>query len=108
MAVCSLCVAVVYLRSKNKNFWIALIPCMFMAFITSDYILWVSPDNLKGAPLGFGLNYNTAILLAIICAGVLGFFLVKRGKALSNLKGYDADRWDENRTLGKNNPEPRS
>ena len=106
MAVCSLCVATVYLRSKNKNFWIALIPCMFMAFITSDYILWVSPENLKGAPLGFGLSYNVAIVLAIVCAGVLGFLLLKRGKALSQLKGYNADRWDENRTQGKDNLEP--
>lgn len=106
MAVCSLCVTVVYLRSKKKNFWIALLPCMFMAFITCDYILWVSPENLKGAPLGFGLNYNTAIVLAIIFSCILGYLLHKRGKALSESPKYDADHWDENRDMGKKNLEP--
>ena len=101
MAVCSLCVATVYLRSKKKNFWIALIPCMFMTFITADYILWVSPENLKGAPLGFGLDYKTALVIALHDAAILGFFLCVRGKSLSQMEGYNADRWnaalDENK-----------
>ncbi len=101
MAVCSLCVATVYLRSKKKNFWIALIPCMFMAFITCDYILWVSPENLKGAPLGFGLDYKTALVLALENAGLLGFFLCARGKTLSKMEGYDADRWNPELDEGK-------
>ena len=94
MAVCSLCVAVVYLRCKKKNFWIALIPCLFMAFITSDYILWVSPENLKGAPLGFGLDYKTALVLAIENAAVLGALLCLRGKKLASRKEFDPDKWD--------------
>ena len=94
MAVCSLCVATVYLRSKKKNFWIALIPCMFMTFITCDYILWVSPENLKGAPLGFGLDYKTALVIALHDAAILGFLLCLRGKSLSKMEGYDADRWN--------------
>ncbi|MCQ2063230.1 MAG: carbon starvation protein A [Fibrobacter sp.] len=94
MAVCSLCVATVYLRSKRKNFWIALIPCMFMTFITCDYILWVSPENLKGAPLGFGLDYKTALVLAIHDAAILGFLLCVRGKKLSEMPGYNADKWN--------------
>lgn len=93
MAVCSLCVTVVYLRSKNKNYWIALLPCMFMTFITADYILWVSPENLKGAPVGFGLDYNTARVLAIFVAVALGWWLVKRGKFLTKQK-FDPDKWD--------------
>ena len=101
MAVCSLCVATVYLRSKKKNFWIALIPCMFMTFITADYILWVSPENLKGAPLGFGLDYKTALVIALHDAAILGFLLCVRGKTLSQMDGNDADRWnaalDENK-----------
>lgn len=101
MAVCSLCVTVVYLRSKKKNFWIALFPCMFMAFITCDYILWVSPENLKGAPLGFGLPYKTALIIAIHDAALLGFLLCTRGKILSQMTDYNADNWDEIRDLGK-------
>lgn len=101
MAVCSLCVAVVYLRSKKKNFWIALIPCMFMTFITCDYILWVSPENLKGAPLGFGLDYKTALILAIHDAAILGFLLCTRGKILSQMPNYNADYWDPAKDLKK-------
>ena len=101
MAVCSLCVATVYLRSKKKNFWIALIPCMFMTFITADYILWVSPENLKGAPLGFGLDYKTALVIALHDAAILGFLLCARGKTLSKMEGYDADRWNSELDEGK-------
>ncbi len=101
MAVCSLCVATVYLRSKKKNFWIALIPCMFMTFITADYILWVSPENLKGAPLGFGLDYKTALVIAIHDAVILGFLLCTRGKTLTKMEGFDPDVWNSDLDEGK-------
>ena len=101
MAVCSLCVATVYLRSKKKNFWIALIPCMFMTFITCDYILWVSPENLKGAPLGFGLDYKTALVIALHDAAILGFLLCTRGKYLTKMEGFDPDRWNPELDEGK-------
>ncbi len=97
MAVCSLCVTVVYLRSKKKNFWIALLPCLFMSFICFEYILWVSPENLKGAPVGFGLNYNIATVLAVILAGALGTWLVFRGKKLSTKKDFNPDKWNEDK-----------
>ena len=101
MAVCSLCVATVYLRSKKKNFWIALIPCMFMTFITCDYILWVSPENLKGAPLGFGLDYKTALVIALHDAVILGFLLCTRGKMLTKMEGFDPDAWNSELDEGK-------
>ncbi|MDD5941998.1 carbon starvation CstA family protein [Fibrobacter sp.] len=101
MAVCSLCVATVYLRSKKKNFWIALIPCMFMTIITCDYILWVSPENLKGAPLGFGLDYKTALVIALHDAVILGFLLCTRGKTLTKMEGFDPDRWNPELDEGK-------
>ena len=101
MAVCSLCVATVYLRSKKKNFWIALIPCMFMTFITCDYILWVSPENLKGAPLGFGLDYKTALVIALHDAAILGFLLCTRGKTLTKMEGFDPDAWNSELDEGK-------
>ena len=101
MAVCSLCVATVYLRSKKKSLWIALIPCMFMTFITCDYILWVSPENLKGAPLGFGLDYKTALVIALHDAVILGFLLCTRGKTLTKMEGFDPDRWNPELDEGK-------
>ena len=45
------------------------------------------------------------LFVTIVCAGTLAFLLLKRGKSLSQLKGYDADRWDENSTQGPNSPE---
>ena len=91
MAVCSLCVTTVYLISKKKNFWIALFPTYFMTFIVLAYILWVSPENLKGAPVGFGLPYFVALALAAVFALVLILALVKRGKNLSRDKSFSAD-----------------
>jgi len=101
MAVCSLCVATVYLRSKKKNYWITLIPCMFMTFITADYILWVSPENLKGAPLGFGLDYKTALVIALHDAAIIGFLLCTRGKVLTKMEGFDPDVWNPELDEGK-------
>ncbi|MBR2091701.1 MAG: carbon starvation protein A [Fibrobacter sp.] len=101
MAVCSLSVATVYLRCKKKNFWIALIPCMFMTFITADYILWVSPENLKGAPLGFGLDYKTALVIALHDAAIIGFLLCTRGKTLTKMEGFDPDVWNHELDEGK-------
>ena len=95
MAVCSLAVSTVYLRSKNKNFWITLIPFMFMTFIVSAYIFWVSPENLKGAPVGFGLPYKEALMFAFQDACILGFLLCLRGKILASDKNFNPDEWIE-------------
>jgi hypothetical protein len=54
----------------------------------------VSPENLKGAPLGFGLDYKTALVIAIENAAVLGALLCMRGKTLTQMEGFDADVWD--------------
>jgi carbon starvation protein CstA len=86
MAVCSLCVTVVYLRAEGKNFWIALFPCAFMTFIVSVYILWVSPAHLGGAPIGFGLPLKVALILGICAATGLCAALLKRGKNLRRNK----------------------
>ena len=104
MAVCSLCVTVVYLRAKKKNFWIALVPCLFMTFIVCAYIFWVSPENLKGAPLGFGLPYKIALMFAIQDALILGFLLCSRGKALEQEikeKTFEPDEWNSKKEFQK-------
>ena len=74
---------------------------MFMTFITCDYILWVSPENLKGAPLGFGLDYKTALVIALHDAAILGFLLCTRGKYLTKMEGFDPDRWNPELDEGK-------
>lgn len=102
MAVCSLCVSTVYLRSKGKNFWITMLPCMFMTFIVCTYIYWVSPENLKGAPVGFGLPYGTALGLAAASAVTLAILLYLRGTSLFKRgKAFDPDYWDKSREFQK-------
>ncbi len=91
MAVCSLCVTVVYLKSKKKNAWIAVLPCAFMAFIVFDYILWVSPEHMTGAPIGFGLPYEFAIFIAMALSILLVTALLKRGNNLSKDNHFKAD-----------------
>ena len=56
---------------------------MFMTFIVCAYIFWVSPENLAGAPVGFGLPYKVAIMFALQDAVILGFLLCARGKHLA-------------------------
>ena len=91
MAVCSLCVTTVYLACKKKNFWIAVVPTFFMAFIVFAYILWVSPENLKGAPVGFGLPYSIALIVALLLSAALSIWLVRRGKKLARDEKFIAD-----------------
>ena len=55
----------------------------------------MSPENLKGAPLGFGLDYKTALVLALENAAVLGTLLCLRGKKLASRKEFDPDKWDK-------------
>ena len=86
MAVCSLCVTVVYLRAEGKNFWVALFPCAFMTFIVSAYILWVSPSHLTGAPIGFGLSLPIAAGMSLLVSLVLCSALVKQGRKLGSCK----------------------
>ncbi len=98
MAVCSLCVSTVYLRAKGKNFWVTLLPCMFMTFIVCSYIYWVSPENLKGAPVGFGLSYGCALTLAAASSVILAILLYRRGTSLFKRQNdFDPDSWDASR-----------
>ena len=91
MAVFSLAISTVYLASKRKNFWITLLPCMFMTFIVSAYILWVSPDHLKGAPLGFNIEYTAALNIAFLISALAAIGLVLRGHRLAKRSGFKAD-----------------
>ena len=75
-----------------------------MTFIVCAYIFWVSPENLKGAPLGFGLPYKIALMFAIQDALILGFLLCSRGKALEQEikeKTFEPDEWDSKKEFQK-------
>ena len=72
MAAGALMVAAMFLKLKNKNFFIALIPAVFMTFVCLLFIL--------NAKIGFNLNmFYSKILAAVLTLGIT-VFLLKRIK----------------------------
>lgn len=70
----------IYLWKKNKVYWIALIPALFMTMVCSSYILM--------APEGFALSQSTALIAAgMFTFSLLCFFFVhlSRSKNSSTL-----------------------
>lgn len=80
MAVFALMISAAFLAKAGKPVWTALLPCAFMLFIVLTYILWVSPANLKGAPVGFGLPRTMAMMVAAALTVVLTGWIYRRGR----------------------------
>lgn len=83
MAVFALMISTVFLGRAGKPVWTALLPCAFMLYVVLTYILWVSPANLKGAPIGLGLPRTTAMMVAAALTVVLIGWLYRHGRAES-------------------------
>ncbi|MBR5626317.1 MAG: carbon starvation protein A, partial [Thermoguttaceae bacterium] len=79
LAVFTLLAGTVWLFSQRKNAWITLFPALFMAFVVSTYILWVSvdKDNTYGLDLSLNLSYTIAACIALYL-GIWAFFRGKR------------------------------
>jgi len=58
LSVITLWAITVYLLREQKNYWISLIPALFMSAVCLSYILV--------APEGFALNYMVAIIITIL------------------------------------------
>ena len=67
LAAATLMIATIWLVSLKKNAVITLVPGMFITFIVTTYILWVSPGRGNGA-YGFGLDLNTAYICGVAVA----------------------------------------
>jgi carbon starvation protein CstA len=78
LAVTTLFAGSVWLMRQKKNYLIALLPAMFMAFIVFCYILWV--DKSKSGPIGFGLDLSVAYVLSGILTLLAAIFIYFRGK----------------------------
>ncbi|RHW35730.1 carbon starvation protein A [Neobacillus notoginsengisoli] len=73
-AVIALWVAAMYLFIANKNYWIAMIPGIFMTATVTSYIL--------NAQIGFGLSLTVANIGAlIVTAGITALFFSAAKKA---------------------------
>lgn len=69
IAIPVLLCGVIYLKSKGKNYFIALIPALFYVFITMSFIF--------SQKIGFNLPLNYSFIIAAIIT-ILTFFYVKK------------------------------
>ncbi|MBM7569998.1 carbon starvation protein A [Aquibacillus albus] len=75
-AVIALFVGAMFLYISKKNYWIALIPGIFMLLATMTYIL--------NAPIGFGLALSTSYIGAAIISTVLVVVFFRAAKKARN------------------------
>lgn len=72
-AVIALWIGTMYLLVKGKNYWISLIPALFMTYMSAIYIL--------NAKIGFNLPINTAYIGGIAITALIAFlFFMKANK----------------------------
>ncbi|WP_078411604.1 carbon starvation CstA family protein [Priestia abyssalis] len=83
-AVIALWVAAMYLFIAKKNYWIAMIPGVFMTMATFTYIL--------NAQIGFGLSMNVSyVAAAVITAAIIVIFFMAATKSRQNGVQLDED-----------------
>lgn len=80
LAASTLMAAAVWLFRQGRNFWVALVPGMFMSFIVLSYIIWISPEH--GGPLGFGLDLHLSYIIAAALTLLAAGFAYLKGKKL--------------------------
>lgn len=91
-AAIALWVGAMYLFIAKKNYWIAMIPAIFITMATTTYII--------NAPIGFGLSLNAAyigatiITLSII---VLFFNAAKKNRAANIPLEEDISKWSDSK-----------
>ncbi len=79
LGAATLTAATVYLTKQGKCFLITMVPGLFITFVVTTYILWISPAH--GGPLGFGMDIQQAYIIAIIAASAIsGYAVWKAGR----------------------------
>lgn len=73
VAIFALATATSYLLNNNGNYWIALVPELFYAFIVFSFII-----SDKG--VGFGADYNIAYILGAIISIVIAVLTVRKAR----------------------------
>ncbi len=76
LAVFTLWAITVYLTLKKKNFWVTLIPAIFMTMVCSTFIFIAEKE---GFGLSHGLSYTLAALITV--SATVGFIVWKVKKA---------------------------
>ena len=78
LAAFTLMAGTVWLYSLKKNFWITLLPGMFMTFVVLTFILWTAPD--RGGPIGFGLPLTLSYEIAGAVSLLVTVAVLLRGR----------------------------
>lgn len=89
-AVIALWVGTMYLFIAKKNYWIAMIPGIFMTMVTVTYIL--------NAPIGFGLSMTTSYIgaaIATIAVTVTFYIAAKKARANNLPLEDDVSGWKQ-------------
>lgn len=85
IAASTLGAGTVWIFSRKKNGWIAVIPALFMSFIVVSFILWTSPKH--GGPQGLGLGLNVAYVIGSIVSVLFVSWCVFLGIKFARTKG---------------------
>jgi carbon starvation protein CstA len=75
----TLTAATVYLAREGKCFLITLIPGMFITFVVTTYILWISPAH--GGPVGCGLDLQVSYIIALVVSSAVSGYAIWKAKA---------------------------
>ena len=78
MAVFTFIAGTVYLASRSKPSMVTALPGMFITFVVTSYILWISPEH--GGPVGFGLELPYAYMAAGFVSIVVFVWAIMHGK----------------------------
>ena len=74
LSVFTLWAITVYLKASKKNYWVTLIPAMFMTVVTISFICMLEPG-------GFGLPYEISVGMGIaIAIFFASLFFIRKGK----------------------------
>ncbi len=66
LSVFTLWAITVYLHKNNKNYWVSLIPALFMTVVTSTYI-FIAPEGLNlSTSIAYTLSFSLAIILIFL------------------------------------------
>ena len=81
MAAFTLLAGTIYLTALKKPSFVTVLPGVFITFVVSVYILWISPEH--GGPVGFGLELYDAFIIAGFLSFLLFAWALRRGNELS-------------------------
>ena len=72
LATCFLWTATVWLLHRNRNYWIAFLPAVFMTVVVTSYIL--------AAPEGFQLPHTPSLIAGFVLAFALAVWFLRYRK----------------------------